>query len=83
MAKDFLPDSEETPTSPASSQAPTPSNPEREPVQILVIGSKEGVTNIVHSLHTHHFAEVREWSPLMPAPVAGKLMRMLIRHVPR
>jgi hypothetical protein len=83
MAKDFLPDSEETSTSPASSQPPTPSNPEREPVQILVIGSKEGVTNIVHSLHSHHFAEVREWSPLMPAPVPGKKMRMLIRNVPR
>lgn len=65
MPQDFLPDSEETPTSPASSQALTPSNPEREAVQILVIGSKEGVTNIVHSLHTRHFAEVREWSPLM------------------
>jgi hypothetical protein len=49
MAKDFLPDSEETSTSPASSQPPTPSNPEREPVQILVIGSKEGLSNIVHS----------------------------------
>ena len=83
MAKDFLPDSKETPTSPASSQAPSPSTPEREAVQILVIGSKEGVTNIVHSLHTHHFAEVREWSPLMRSPVPGKQMRMLIRKVPR
>jgi hypothetical protein len=83
MATDFLPDSEQTPTSPASSQALTPSNPEREAVQILVIGSKEGVTNIVHSLHSHHFAEVREWSPLMRAPVPGKQMRILIRNVPR
>ncbi len=83
MATDFLPDSEQTPTSPASSQALTPSNPEREAVQILVIGSKEGVTNIVHSLHSHHFAEVREWSPLMRAPVPGKQMRMRIRNVPR
>ncbi|MBD0345542.1 MAG: peptide ABC transporter substrate-binding protein [Coleofasciculus sp. Co-bin14] len=83
MLEDFLSNSEEIPTISASSQAPSPSTPEREGVQILVIGSQEGVTNIVHSLHSHHFAEVREWSPLMPAPVAGKLMRMLIRNVPR
>jgi hypothetical protein len=74
MFKDSLPDPEQT---------PVPPNSERESVQILVIGSKEGVTNIVHSLHSHHFAEVREWSPLMPAPVPGKLMRMLLRNVPK
>jgi hypothetical protein len=83
MSKDFLPDSEEIPATPASSPSPTPPAPERESVQILVIGSSEGVTNIVHSLYSHHFAHVSEWSPLMPAPVPGKLMRMLVRNVPK
>jgi hypothetical protein len=75
MSKDFLPDPQETST--------TSPNPEREPVQILVIGSSSGITNIIHSLYAHHFAQISEWSPLMPAPVPGKLMRMLIRYVPR
>ncbi len=65
MSKDFLPDSEENPPIPASRPSPTPPDPEREAVQILVIGSKEGVTNIVQSLHSLRFAEVREWSPLI------------------
>ncbi|HAJ63467.1 MAG TPA: hypothetical protein DCP31_33060 [Cyanobacteria bacterium UBA8543] len=46
MLEDFLSNSEEIPTISASSQAPSPSTPEREAVQILVIGSKQGVTNI-------------------------------------
>lgn len=82
MLEDFLPDSEETPTTPASPES-HPSNPEREPVQILVIGSKEGITNIIQTLHSHRFAEIYEWSPLMPAPVPGKLMRSLLRYVPK
>jgi hypothetical protein len=53
----------------------------REAVQILVIGSDKGITNVVHSLHIHGFAEVREWSLLLPAPIPGKLMRSLTRYV--
>jgi hypothetical protein len=51
-------------------------------VQILVIGSSQGVSNIIQSLYSHRFAQISEWSILMPAPIPGKLMRMLIRHVP-
>ncbi|MEQ8757657.1 MAG: hypothetical protein RID09_29590 [Coleofasciculus sp. G1-WW12-02] len=46
-------------------------------------GSSSGITNIIHSLYAHHFAQISEWSPLTSAPVPGKLMRMLIRYVPR
>ncbi|NJL23227.1 MAG: peptide ABC transporter substrate-binding protein [Leptolyngbyaceae cyanobacterium SM1_3_5] len=59
----------------------TLSNPDREAVQILVIGSDKGITNVVHSLHIHGFAEVQEWSLLLPAPIPGKLMRSLTRYV--
>ncbi len=80
MSKNFLPNPQETPT---LRPIPTPLDPEREPVQILVIGSSQGITNIIHSLYSHRFAQISEWSPLMPAPVPGKLMRILIRHIPR
>ncbi|HEY9651214.1 MAG TPA: hypothetical protein V6C95_11170 [Coleofasciculaceae cyanobacterium] len=79
MFKDSLSTPEET----APASTPTPTNPEREPVQILVIGSSEGITNIIHSLYAHHFAHISEWSPLMPAPIPGKLMRILLRNVPK
>lgn len=59
----------------------TLANPDREAVQILVIGSDKGITNVIHSLHIHGFAEVSEWSLLLPAPIPKKLMRTLTRHV--
>lgn len=59
----------------------TLANHDREPVQILVIGSDKGITNVVHSLHIHGFAEVSEWSLLLPAPIPKKLMRSLTRYV--
>ncbi len=77
MFKDSLPNPEET--SPAS--APTPSNPEQESGQILVIGSKKAVTIIVHAHCALRFCHISEWSPLLPAPVPGKLMRSLLRKV--
>ncbi len=82
MSKGFLPNPEEDSSIPAFRPALTPSKPEREPVQILVIGSSQGVTNIIQSLYSHRFAQISEWSILMPAPIPGKLMQMLIRHVP-
>lgn len=66
-------------TSPAS--APTPANSEREQAQILVIGSDKAVTAIVHALCALRFCHISEWSPLLPAPVPGKLMRMLVGKV--
>ena len=77
MFQDSSPNPEET--SPAST--PTPPNPEPESGQILVIGSKTAVTSIVHTLCALRFCHISEWSPLLPAPVPGKLMRTLLRKV--
>ncbi|MEW6495515.1 MAG: peptide ABC transporter substrate-binding protein [Cyanobacteriota bacterium] len=77
MFKDSLPETEET--SPAST--PTPPKPEQESGQILVIGSKTAVTAIVHALCALRFCHISEWSPLLPAPIPGKLMRTLLRKV--
>jgi len=65
--------------------------PDREPVKILVIGSRSAVNAIVHSLHYHRFAEVFEWTDFLPAPSAdhplqgkpGEVMKALIKYLPR
>lgn len=62
---------------------------DREPVKLLVIGSKAAVTAIVHRLHTHRFAEVFEWTDFLPAPTAehplqsqpGEVMKVLVKYV--
>lgn len=81
MHKNFLSGTKQTATAPVARSASTPPNPEREPVQIFVIGSSEGVTNIIHSLYSLRFAQVSEWSPFISAPTPGKLMRVLIRYI--
>lgn len=65
--------------------------PDREPVKILVIGSKEAVSSIIHTLHHHRFAEVFEWTDYLPAPTPerplqarpGEVMKALVKYLPR
>lgn len=53
----------------------------REPVRLMAIGSKEGVLRVIHTLHRLRFAEVSEWSPLLPAPTPGEVMSILTRYL--
>ncbi|MGB5974472.1 MAG: hypothetical protein WBG38_14200, partial [Nodosilinea sp.] len=52
----------------------------REPVQLMVIGSAQGIETIVQTLHLRGFAHVSEWSIAMPHS-SGRLMRILTRWV--
>ncbi|MBD2257820.1 hypothetical protein [Pseudanabaena sp. FACHB-2040] len=62
--------------------------PDREPVKILVIGSKEAINSIIHTLHYHRFAEVFEWTDYLPAPTPerplqtrpGEVMKALVKY---
>ncbi|MGG6238832.1 hypothetical protein ACQ4N7_09340 [Nodosilinea sp. AN01ver1] len=62
---------------PQSTDAPVES---REPVQLMVIGSAQGIETIVQTLHLRGFAHVSEWSIAMPHS-SGRLMRVLTRWV--
>ncbi|MGB3202147.1 MAG: hypothetical protein WBA99_14680 [Nodosilinea sp.] len=62
---------------PQSTDAPVE---DREPVQLMVIGSAQGIEAIVQTLHLRGFAHINEWSVAMPHS-SGKLMRVLTRWV--
>ena len=81
MSEDFVLDTSETPTSPASSNTPTEASPRREPVKMLLIGSPQGVTNTIHNLYSRGFAEVTAWSPLQPTSNPGEVMSVLRRQI--
>jgi hypothetical protein len=53
----------------------------RESVRLMAIGSREGVLRVIHTLHRLRFAEVSEWSPLLPAPTPGEVMSILTRYL--
>lgn len=65
-----------------SSQPSTQTESDREPVSFLVIGSRQTVTNTIQTLYKMGFAEMSEWSPLLPASEPGKVMKILTRSVP-
>lgn len=80
MSKNFLIYASETPASAPDTGAVKPL-PERESLRILVIGSRQGVTGAIQTLYRLRFAEVREWSPLMPGPTPGEVMSILTRYI--
>ena len=62
-------------------QKPIQTRNGKQPVRLLACGGSEGVNSIVYQLHILNFAEVTAWSPPLPSPVKGEVMRILTRHV--
>ena len=54
--------------------------PNRKPVRLLLCGTPKGVNRIIDILHVLGFAEIAEWSPPLPSPISGEIMRILTRY---
>lgn len=79
MPQAFLPS---TLASPALQVTLAPATePGREVIRILVIGSAHGVERIIHELYRLGFAEVQEWSKPQPTGRSHAIMRVLTRYV--
>jgi hypothetical protein len=62
-------------------RAPIPDAPlGKSPVRILICGIPEGVNQVVYQLHLLGFAEVGAWSPPLPSPISGEVIRILTRY---
>lgn len=58
-----------------------PNAPEdRKPVRILLCGTPKGVNRIIDILHVLGFAQIAEWSPPLPSPISGQILRILTRY---
>jgi hypothetical protein len=58
----------------------SPESDEYESLQVLLIGSADGVNETIRNLHARGFAEVGDWSPLLPAPNRNEVMSILSRQ---
>ena len=60
-----------------------PPNPPdgRNLVRILVVGSPSGVQHTIRTLYILGFAQISDWSPLLPAPHSGDVMSILTRQI--
>lgn len=54
-------------------------NNSQERLRMILFGSVEWITQTIHQLHRLGFAEVREWSPVLPSP-DGEFMSILTRY---
>jgi hypothetical protein len=81
MSEEFIPETSETPNPQALSNVFTEPSPNRERIKVMVIGSHQGVANTIQSLYSRGFAQISEWSPLLPGPNPGEVMRILTRQL--
>jgi hypothetical protein len=56
------------------------STSESEKVRLIVIGSPEGIMDVMRSLHRLRYAEVGAWSQILPIPEKPAFMSILTRH---
>jgi hypothetical protein len=61
-------------------EAIAPAQPERERLLVYIVGSRAGVVETIHNLHRRGFAEVNDWSPILPTPISGEMMSILRRE---
>ena len=50
-----------------------------EPLRLMLIGSAAAITATIHNLHRRGFAEVGDWSPLIPWS-EGEMMSVLTKR---
>ncbi|MDY6936303.1 MAG: hypothetical protein SWY16_01445 [Cyanobacteriota bacterium] len=68
-------------TSPLMADDPPHSPDGRNLVRILVVGSPSGVEQTIRTLYVLGFAQMSDWSPLLPTPHSGDVMSILTRQI--
>ena len=81
MNQSFLADTVPTPKPLVLSDELTEKTPERESLKVVIFGTKTGVNNTILTLYKLGFAQVNEWSPLLPSSNPSEVMSILIRHI--
>ncbi|MEW6492836.1 MAG: hypothetical protein AB1589_10050 [Cyanobacteriota bacterium] len=81
MATSFLTDTSQPNSASVEVRASTEPESGREFVKVIVVGSRQGVVKIIHTLYRLGFAEVTEWSSLTATAKSGEVMSVLRRCV--
>ncbi|QSJ19295.1 hypothetical protein JYQ62_11585 [Nostoc sp. UHCC 0702] len=61
--------------------SPQKPSPKREPIKHLLIGSPKAVTSTIHFLQMIGYANVGDWSQLIPTGNPDEVMSILIRQI--
>ncbi len=69
---------------PVAATAPAlhlPAAPSADTLRIILVGSPQAVQNYVMTHHQWGYAEVIAWSPPLPTPHPGQIMRILTKRL--
>ncbi len=55
--------------------------PEREQIKHTLIGSQRAVKGTIKVLHQLGYANINDWSPLLPSSNPGEVISVLIRSI--
>jgi hypothetical protein len=55
--------------------------PEHETIKHTLIGSSRAVMGTIRVLHQLGYAQVGDWSPLLPSPNPREVMSILVRNI--
>lgn len=81
MVQSFVSGASDSSNTPVLSQTYSQVAPNREPLKHLLIGSPKAVTSTIHYLQVIGYAQVGDWSPLLPSPNPGEVMSILSRQI--
>ncbi|MEL6552699.1 MAG: hypothetical protein AAFQ63_04440 [Cyanobacteria bacterium J06621_11] len=56
-----------------------PNDNDREPIQVMVVGSSKGIENIIKGLHSLGFAEAGDWSKPQRYPNSNRSMSIVTK----
>jgi hypothetical protein len=78
--QEFLPDADNQ-NSPMLNESVSQIQTNREPLKHLLIGTAKTVTSTIHYLQVIGYAQVGDWSPLLPSPNPGEVMSILNKPI--
>ena len=79
--RNFLADVSNQEKAIASPQPIISQHPEPEKIKHILIGSKEAVITTIEVLHQLGYADIRDWTPLLPTSNPGEVTSVLVRSI--
>jgi hypothetical protein len=67
-------------TQPPAKKQNLPASANREVLKIILISSRPVINRTIHSLHHNNFAQVSDWSPIVPTQNPGEAISILVKY---
>ncbi|NEO01756.1 MAG: hypothetical protein F6K50_42130 [Moorea sp. SIO3I7] len=81
MSDNFRPNPENNPEEITPSNTPQERSPKKYPIKHILKGSRQAISNTMHTLYARGYAQIDEWSPLQPTGIPGEFITMMTKYL--